>query len=100
MNRRIRKKKIDVTDRMLANALRLYATRPPVTRTRSRLRRASNSDGAVLVRPDGHIAWRSRGPVADPEATLANVLERVLGFASDDVVEPPKIGAELERRSA
>jgi hypothetical protein len=30
-------------------------------------------DGAVLIRPDGHIAWRSRkGPTAN--ATLATAL--------------------------
>ena len=30
--------------------------------------------GAVLVRPDHHVAWRSIGPVADPAAVLAGVL--------------------------
>ena len=36
-------------------------------------------DGAVLVRPDGHIAWRSTGTAADPVATLAMVMASVLG---------------------
>ncbi|MEV7612658.1 FAD-dependent monooxygenase [Streptomyces sp. NPDC089799] len=36
------------------------------------------ADGAVLVRPDGYVAWRSEGPVADPEAELSSVLDRVL----------------------
>ena len=30
--------------------------------------------GAVLVRPDGYIAWRCRGPVADPAAALRSAL--------------------------
>src|SRR5690606_7063643 len=34
--------------------------------------------GAVLVRPDGHIAWRSPGAVPDPSATLTEVLTRIL----------------------
>ncbi|MEU5987240.1 FAD-dependent monooxygenase [Streptomyces sp. NPDC047434] len=35
-------------------------------------------DGAVLVRPDGFVAWRSEGPVADPAATLREALAAVL----------------------
>ncbi|MFG2225056.1 FAD-dependent oxidoreductase [Streptomyces sp. NPDC048644] len=35
-------------------------------------------DGAVLVRPDGFVAWRSRGHVDDPEEVLRDVLRRVL----------------------
>ena len=36
------------------------------------------ADGAVLVRPDGHVAWRSAGAVDDPAATLRAVLHRTL----------------------
>ncbi|WP_326675538.1 FAD-dependent oxidoreductase [Streptomyces sp. NBC_01237] len=36
------------------------------------------AEGAVLVRPDGFVAWRSPGPVPDPEATLHEVLGSVL----------------------
>src|SRR5215470_1758858 len=36
-------------------------------------------DGAVLVRPDGYVAWRSRNGVANPEVTLREVFDRVLG---------------------
>ncbi|GAA1275604.1 FAD-dependent monooxygenase [Kitasatospora nipponensis] len=36
------------------------------------------ADGAVLVRPDGHLAWRAPRPPAD-EGTLLAVLRRVLG---------------------
>ncbi|MCB5907465.1 FAD-dependent oxidoreductase [Streptomyces pinistramenti] len=35
-------------------------------------------EGAVLVRPDGFVAWRSPGRVGDPEAVLRDVLRRVL----------------------
>ncbi|WP_327365525.1 FAD-dependent monooxygenase [Streptomyces sp. NBC_01217] len=38
----------------------------------------TTSEGAVLVRPDGFVAWRSTGPVADAEATLQEVLTSVL----------------------
>ncbi|MFF0203712.1 FAD-dependent oxidoreductase [Streptomyces sp. NPDC005017] len=36
--------------------------------------------GAVLVRPDGFVAWRSTGPVGDPESTLRQVLETILAM--------------------
>ncbi|MEU7059001.1 FAD-dependent monooxygenase [Streptomyces sp. NPDC046197] len=38
----------------------------------------TTADGAVLVRPDGFVAWRSPGAVPDPEATLRQVLAAVL----------------------
>jgi hypothetical protein len=34
--------------------------------------------GAVLVRPDGFIAWRARQMAAQPEATLRQALATVL----------------------
>ncbi|MET8948360.1 FAD-dependent monooxygenase [Streptomyces sp. NPDC004542] len=34
--------------------------------------------GAVLVRPDGFVAWRAPGPAEDPAAVLADVLTTVL----------------------
>ena len=43
-----------------------------------------DEDGAVLVRPDGHIAWRSVGAVVDSTATLESVVAHVLGFAAQD----------------
>lgn len=36
------------------------------------------ADGAVLVRPDGFVAWRSEGPVPDPAAVLRQALAAVL----------------------
>lgn len=35
-------------------------------------------DGAVLLRPDGFVAWRSRAVTADPVSTLVQVLSQVL----------------------
>jgi 2,4-dichlorophenol 6-monooxygenase len=35
--------------------------------------------GAILVRPDNHIAWRSLGPQEDPAAVLTGALTSVLG---------------------
>jgi putative polyketide hydroxylase len=37
------------------------------------------STGAVLVRPDGYIAWRSPGGQEDPYDVLSRVLARILG---------------------
>jgi len=38
-----------------------------------------DAGGAVLVRPDGHVAFRSRGAVSDPTAVLADALAVALG---------------------
>lgn len=37
-------------------------------------------DGAVLVRPDGYVAWRAESAGSDPEARLTSVLRRVLSL--------------------
>ncbi|WP_219471494.1 FAD-dependent monooxygenase [Nonomuraea rhizosphaerae] len=34
--------------------------------------------GAVLIRPDGYVAWRSPDAVADPASTLEQVLRQIL----------------------
>jgi 2-polyprenyl-6-methoxyphenol hydroxylase-like FAD-dependent oxidoreductase len=44
------------------------------------------ADGAVLVRPDGHVAWRSPAMVADPPGTLAAALARILSRHGADRV--------------
>jgi putative polyketide hydroxylase len=36
-----------------------------------------SAEGAVLIRPDGFIAWRSRDCQVDPETALHNVLEHL-----------------------
>ncbi|GAB2714243.1 FAD-dependent oxidoreductase [Kitasatospora kifunensis] len=38
-------------------------------------------DGAVLVRPDGFVAWRARSMAAEPEQLLTRVLEQVFSRA-------------------
>jgi 2,4-dichlorophenol 6-monooxygenase len=38
-----------------------------------------DESGALLVRPDKHIAWRSRSLPADPESALRTALGQVLG---------------------
>jgi hypothetical protein len=38
--------------------------------------------GAVLVRPDGHVAWRSPGRAAEPTGELRAVLDSVLSRES------------------
>ncbi|AUH40620.1 FAD-dependent monooxygenase [Streptomyces sp. CMB-StM0423] len=40
--------------------------------------REITDEGAVLVRPDHHVAWRSASAGADPAAALGDVLSRVL----------------------
>ncbi|MDI1458263.1 FAD-dependent monooxygenase [Streptomyces sp. ATE26] len=39
------------------------------------------ADGAVLVRPDGFVAWRATGAVPDPEGVLREVLGTLLATA-------------------
>ena len=38
----------------------------------------TSPDGAVLVRPDGFVAWRATSAAADPATTLSKVLDSVL----------------------
>jgi putative polyketide hydroxylase len=35
--------------------------------------------GAVLVRPDGYVCWRSRSVTSEPAAALAEAFDKVLG---------------------
>ena len=38
----------------------------------------SGPQGALLVRPDNHVAWRSADAVANPRAVLSDALEQIL----------------------
>jgi putative polyketide hydroxylase len=38
-----------------------------------------DTDGAVLVRPDGHVAWRSRSSASNPLEVLRSALDCLLG---------------------
>ena len=53
-------------------------------------RRGIGPDGAILVRPDRFVAWRSIGASADPEAELARALEQIL--ARPIAIREPAIG--------
>ncbi|NEE07342.1 FAD-dependent monooxygenase [Streptomyces sp. SID7499] len=44
-------------------------------------RHGTGPGGAVLVRPDGFVVWRSQGPEADAEAVLHQVLRSALAVA-------------------
>lgn len=39
-----------------------------------------DEDGAVLVRPDGYVAWRSRSGVSDPGRVLDQAIATAVGF--------------------
>jgi putative polyketide hydroxylase len=41
-----------------------------------------DESGAVLVRPDGYVAWRSRSRSNDPSATLRGAMTAILGLNS------------------
>ena len=60
-----------------------------------------DADGAVLVRPDGHIAWRSTGAAADARATLEQVVCGVLGLDAESRRElASSFTAGMDRRCA
>jgi 2,4-dichlorophenol 6-monooxygenase len=45
--------------------------------------REVQESGAVLVRPDGHVAWRSQALDDDPVAALGAAMEQLLGLAAE-----------------
>ena len=44
-------------------------------------------EGAVLVRPDGHVAWRSPGAADDPGEVLQRVVRAIVTGSKEDVLE-------------
>jgi putative polyketide hydroxylase len=49
----------------------------------------TGAEGAVLVRPDGFVAWRAAGAGDDPERVLGDVLGRILA-RSTPAAEPER----------
>ena len=41
-----------------------------------------DEDGALLIRPDGFVAWRKRGRVRDPQTELSHVVDQIVGRCS------------------
>jgi hypothetical protein len=41
---------------------------------------AVGPDGAVLVRPDGYVGWRSRGGIDNPAGALSQVFDSILSL--------------------
>jgi putative polyketide hydroxylase len=52
-------------------------------------------DGAVLVRPDGMVAWRCDVPTADPQAELTAALSRILDRSLAEVQRPSEQTAPI-----
>lgn len=46
-------------------------------------------DGAVLVRPDGHVAWRSRCGVGDASAALSAAVDAILCLGAVEMASAP-----------
>jgi putative polyketide hydroxylase len=42
-----------------------------------------DSGGAVLVRPDGHVAWRSRSGASNPQGVLRAAIDSMLGRVTE-----------------
>jgi hypothetical protein len=64
---------------------------PAVRDPRGRLARALRLDGpgAVLVRPDGYVAWRADGAVGDPVGALRGAVALALGHDARTRVARP-----------
>jgi 2,4-dichlorophenol 6-monooxygenase len=57
----------------------------------SRLRQHDDT-GAILVRPDGHVAFRARGGATDPSGDLDRALRTALGLEYAAAVTSPAAG--------
>lgn len=57
------------------------------------------ADTAILVRPDGYVAWRAPALPDDPEQVLRDVLTTVLG-RGEEPVDPPEWTQPMLRRTA
>jgi 2,4-dichlorophenol 6-monooxygenase len=45
--------------------------------------RETDADGAILVRPDGHVGWRARAADSDPLARLSEALKHILATSGN-----------------
>jgi 2,4-dichlorophenol 6-monooxygenase len=70
---------------LIAHTIGLRSEHEDIYGDWARLREVDDR-GCVLVRPDGHIAWRACGGADDPVATLRAAMTRVL--ARDELTEP------------
>jgi hypothetical protein len=70
----------DPTWRAAAEDLALAAPDLAVPRLVSAYRLGDG--GAVLVRPDGYVAWRANVPVADPVGALTDAVDLALGLTA------------------
>jgi len=52
---------------------------PPEPLEQWRLAYGIDESGAVLVRPDGYVAWRALSLTSDPFTTLRSALHAILG---------------------
>ena len=52
----------------------------------------TGAEGAVLLRPDGYVAWRTGSVATDGEATLRRVLERILDVDHRAPAAPAAVG--------
>ena len=59
--------------------------------------RGISTQGAVLVRPDRFIGWRSLGMAADPAAELTSALQQILGRSGLNELEFAQEGAVESR---
>ena len=50
----------------------------------------TDEDGGVLIRPDGHVAWRSKGGQPNAEAVLASTLFAILGRSPSQSTRPAR----------
>ena len=58
-------------------------------------------DGALLIRPDGFVAWRQCGMVSDHQTELNNVISQILGHSPSHLQRDTSLHLEdAEKRRA
>jgi hypothetical protein len=59
--------------------------------------RGHGEQGAILVRPDGHVAYRSAGLPPDPRAALGDALAVALGTGARSHARQTMVGGRRDR---